>query len=83
MKYPGVSDLTLNNAKKMTFFVMMHQCSPGELLSRAALVHHDDQGHDALRHHAILKGLKADTLLLVIFTDLILLLFHYHVTSFV
>ena len=36
---------------------MMHESSPGELLARAAFMHHDDQGHDALRHHAVLKGL--------------------------
>ena len=28
-----------------------------ELLTRAAFLHHDDQGHDPLRYHAILKGL--------------------------
>ena len=36
---------------------MMHECSPGELLARAAFMHHVDQGHDALMHHAVLKGL--------------------------
>ena len=36
---------------------MMLEYSPGELLARAAFVHHDDQEYDALRHHAILKGL--------------------------
>ena len=61
----------------MTFVVIMHQCSPGELgvsqphrvvmilecstggelLARAAFMHHDDQEGDALRHDAILKGL--------------------------
>ena len=37
--------------------VMMHECSPGELLLMAAFMHHEDQGHDALRHDAVLKGL--------------------------
>ena len=36
---------------------MMHECSTGELLSRAAFMHHDDQGHDALKHHVVLKEL--------------------------
>ena len=46
---------------------MMLEYSTGELLTRAAFMHHDDQGHDAflhhdywghdtLRHHAALKG---------------------------
>ena len=38
--------------------VMMLECSTGELLARAAFMHHADQGHDALRYHAVLKGLK-------------------------
>ena len=38
---------------------MMLECSTGELLARAAFMHHDDQGHDALRHDAALKGLMA------------------------
>ena len=29
----------------------------GELLARAALIHHDDQGHDVLMHFAFHKGL--------------------------
>ena len=37
---------------------MMLECSPGELLARAAFMHHDDQGQDALRHDAVLKGLR-------------------------
>ena len=37
---------------------MMRECSTGELLARAAFMHHDDQGYDALRHDAVLKGLK-------------------------
>ena len=37
---------------------MMLECSTGELLTRAAFMHPDEQGHDALRHHGILKGLK-------------------------
>ena len=27
--------------------VMMHECSPGELLGRAAFIHHDDRWHSA------------------------------------
>ena len=37
---------------------MMLECSTGELLARAAFMHHDDQGYDALMHHAVLKGFK-------------------------
>ena len=37
---------------------MMLECSTGELLTRAAFMHYDDQGHDALRHDAVLKGLR-------------------------
>ena len=33
--------------------------SPGQLLTRAAFIHHDDQRHDALMHYSVLKGLKA------------------------
>ena len=33
-------------------------CQPlGELLTRAAFMHDDDKGHDALMHYAVLKGL--------------------------
>ena len=39
----------------------MLKCSTGELLARAAFMHHDDLGHDALRYHAILKGLRLDS----------------------
>ena len=35
---------------------MMLEYSTGELIARAAFMHHDDQRHDALRHYAILKG---------------------------
>ena len=34
------------------------QPGSGELLARAALRHHDDQRHVALRHYAVLKGLN-------------------------
>ena len=37
---------------------MMFECSIGKLLTRAAFMHLDDQGHDALRYHALPKGLK-------------------------
>ena len=37
---------------------MMLECSTGELLARAAFMHHDDQEYDALRYHAALKGLR-------------------------
>ena len=37
-------------------FGMMLECSNGKLLARAAFMHHDDQGHDALRHDAVFKG---------------------------
>ena len=36
---------------------VMHECSNGELFARAAFMHHDDHGHYALRHAAVLKGL--------------------------
>ena len=35
---------------------MMLEYSTGELLTRAAFMYHADQGYDALRHHAVLKG---------------------------
>ena len=31
---------------------MMLECSTGESLARAAFMHHDDQGDDALMNHA-------------------------------
>ena len=34
---------------------MMLEC---ELLARAAFMHHEDQGHDAIRHDAVLTGLS-------------------------
>ena len=40
---------------------MVLECSTGELLASAAFVHHDDQGYDAFRHHAVLKGLRASS----------------------
>ena len=40
---------------------MVLECSSGELLNRAAFMHHDEQRHDALRHDAILKGLHLAT----------------------
>ena len=36
---------------------MMLKCSTDELLARASFKHHGDQGHDELKHHAVLKGL--------------------------
>ena len=36
----------------------MLECSTGEVLARAAFIHHDNQEHDALRYHAVLKGLS-------------------------
>ena len=36
---------------------IMHECSTGELLARAACMHHDDKGHGTLKHYAALKGL--------------------------
>ena len=35
----------------------MLECSTVESFARAAFMHHNDQGHDALRHYAVLKGL--------------------------
>ena len=37
---------------------MMLEYSTGELLARAAFMHHDDHGHDAFRYDAVLKGLN-------------------------
>ena len=42
----------------MAFVGMMHQCSTGELLARAVFMHHDEEGHAALMHDAVFKGLK-------------------------
>ena len=36
---------------------MVLECSTGELLARAAFIHHDDQGYDASMHRAVLKGI--------------------------
>ena len=36
---------------------MMHECSAGELLARAAFMRHDDEGHSILKRYAVLKGL--------------------------
>ena len=38
---------------------MMCECSTGELLASAEFMHHDHQGHDALKHFAVHKGLKS------------------------
>ena len=35
----------------------MHECSPGELIARAALMHHDGKGLGASLCYAALKGL--------------------------
>ena len=37
---------------------MMLECSTGESLARPAGIHPDDQGHDALRYHVVLKWLS-------------------------
>ena len=37
---------------------MMLECSTSELLARAAFIHPVDQGHGALMHDAVLKGLR-------------------------
>ena len=44
---------------------MMLECSTGGLLARAAFMHHDNQGHDVLRYHAVLKGLKRISLTMI------------------
>ena len=31
---------------------MMHKCSTGKLLARAAFMHHEFEGNDALKYHA-------------------------------
>ena len=36
---------------------MMYECSTGEFLVRAAIIHRDDIGHTALMHYVALKGL--------------------------
>ena len=36
---------------------MMLKGRTSELLARATFMHHDDKGHDVLRHHTVLKGL--------------------------
>ena len=35
----------------------MLECSTGELLGKAAFMHHVDKGRDALNHYVALKGL--------------------------
>ena len=37
---------------------MLRECSPGELLARAAVMHYDDEGHITLKHYAALTGLR-------------------------
>ena len=38
---------------------MMLECSPGEpALTGLPFMHHDDQGHNALRHYPVFKGLN-------------------------
>ena len=34
---------------------MMLECSSGESLARAAFMHHDDQGYDALMHYTVIS----------------------------
>ena len=41
---------------------VMHECSPGKFLIRAALMYHGAQEHNTLKHYGALKGLKGDTL---------------------
>ena len=36
---------------------MVHECNPGELLARAAFMHHIDKGHTAFKSYAALTGL--------------------------
>ena len=36
---------------------MIHECSSGELLANAAVMHYDDKGHSALKQYLALKGL--------------------------
>ena len=36
----------------------MHECSPGELLTRAAFMHCADQGNNALKRYVALKRLN-------------------------
>ena len=36
---------------------MMLECSTGELLAKAAFMHHIDKGHSTLKHYVALKGL--------------------------
>ena len=36
---------------------MRYKCRGGELLTRAAIMHHDDKWHSTLKHHAALKGM--------------------------
>ena len=40
---------------------MMLECITGELLARAAFMHHANQGHGALKHYTVLKGLMEPT----------------------
>ena len=37
---------------------MMYECSTGKYLIGAAFMHHEDQWHYALKHYAVLEGLK-------------------------
>ena len=49
--------------------IMLLECSPGELLTRSAFMHHDDQWHDALIRYAGLKGLSSLWLIIVKYHD--------------
>ena len=36
---------------------MILECSPGEILARAAFMYHGNQWYNALKHYAVRKGL--------------------------
>ena len=38
--------------------IVIHEYSAGEVLTRAAFMHHEDNGHGTLKYYAVVKGLN-------------------------
>ena len=56
VEYPGWISCMMHHCSTDHRGCMMHSCSPGELFARSAFMQNENQGHDALRYHVILKG---------------------------
>ena len=62
MHHADPSDVTQPHRVSMMLECSIGELLAGKLLARAAFMHHEDQGHDALRHHTALKGLMSSQL---------------------